>query len=208
METFTYPTEVYPFREAIQNMLEVADLELLPAANERLTRERDQSTIWHWRYYHHFEKMLAPLYYDFVREVILPRFGEAIVYQRVPTFRVSLPGNVAVGEWHRDRDYGHRRPEANFWLPVTRAEGSSTVWIEQTDRPQPLNVQYGEVLTFDAVNLLHGNVVNITGRSRVSFDFRAYPARLYRERDTSTVNGKMKFKVGSYWTRLQKEGSK
>lgn len=201
MEKLVYDIEQYPFRTRVEKALGGHDLEHLPPIEKMLSREQDQSTVWHQRFYRQFPWKVAPLYQIFVHKVIEPQFGEPIIYQRVPTFRVALPNNVAVGEWHRDRDYGHFPYEINFWLPLMDVADSATVWIEQENGEcQPVPVRYGEVLVFDSVNLLHGNIPNVTGASRASFDFRCYPARLHQDREVSSINGIMRFKLESYWS--------
>ena len=87
---------------------------------------------------------------------------------------VHLPNNVAVGEFHRDRDYSHGEGETNFWLPVTNAWDSNSVWIEGEEGAEdftPYEVAVGQLLVFDGVNLAHGNKMNTTGKTRVSFCF-------------------------------------
>ena len=61
---------------------------------------------------------------DFIQKVIKPRFGEEIVYQKIPTFRVHLPNNVSVGEFHKDkhrhnkmRKYERLREKKNSNIP-------------------------------------------------------------------------------------------
>ena len=59
------------------------------------------------------------LYDAFLREVAAGLFNFPFICQAYPTFRVYQPNNVAVFEFHRDLDYGHRHQEINIFLPRT-----------------------------------------------------------------------------------------
>lgn len=79
------------------------------------------------------------------------------------------------------------------------------MWIESEEgaedfRPYPVEV--GEVLVFDGVNLAHGNKVNDTAKSRVSFDFRVIPRSEYRPRSDVSVNTGVRFEIGGYFDEL------
>ena len=96
---------------------------------------------------------------------------DEIIYQKIPTFRVHLKDNQAVGEWHRDRDYNHGKSEINIWLPFTDAYDTNTIWIESEEDKndfKPYNVSYGEVLVFNGANLIHGNKTAGHGKSDMS----------------------------------------
>jgi len=173
--------------------LGVPDLQDLEPANRVATRETDQQTIYHHRFYGELDTFL-PVYQQFVRELLKDQLPEMYV-QRIPTFRVHLRNSVAVGEWHRDREWGHDPAEVNYWVPLTPAYGNNTVWIEG----EPVIAQYGEVIVFDGANQLHGNVVNDTEHSRVSMDFRTIPRKDYRPREERSASHGVRFVLGEYW---------
>ena len=78
--------------------------------------------------------------------------------------------------FHRDRDYAHNVNEVNFWLPVTRAFDTNTIWIESEEGKedfQPLECGVGESWMFNGCHLKHGNKINTTEQTRVSFDDEA-----------------------------------
>jgi hypothetical protein len=207
-----YDTDRYPFRRIIQDLLGEERLEEIHEGveYERLTREKDQSTEFHRLYYDNLDDRFFTVYRAFLAEVVRPFIGEDVVYQRIPTFRVHLPDNVAVGEFHRDRDYAHGEGEINFWLPVTHAWGTNAVWIESLEGAedfQPYEVSVGQVLVFDSVNLAHGNKLNTTGKTRVSFDFRVIPRSQYRPSDRVSVNTGTQFALGGYFDELVTEGA-
>jgi hypothetical protein len=199
-----YDLGEYAFAAVVADHLNVRDLsrchELVEYA--LFTRETDQRTVFHRRFYGIGNRFFE-IYGRFVKRVAEPFIGEPVVYQRIPTFRVHLPENVGVGEFHRDRDYNHQPSEINFWLPLTDAWDSNSIYIESAEGRedyQPQAVRYGEVLVFDGANLKHGNHVNRTGCTRVSFDFRVIPKSRYVDSDRTSVNTNVPFKVGGYFT--------
>jgi ectoine hydroxylase-related dioxygenase (phytanoyl-CoA dioxygenase family) len=115
-------------------------------------------------------------YHRFVADVIAPAFGEPILYQACPTVRLFFADAPGEARFHRDADYGHDRAEVNFWVPLTPASTSNSIWIESAagkDDHSPVALEPGEFIRFDGASLSHGAVANDSGRSRVSFDFRA-----------------------------------
>lgn len=164
---------LFPWRYAVCTALGSHEPERVHEFMPRLSgddHKRLQGTVWHQRFYAQFDAIVRPLYLQFLPWVAerLDISTSDLVYQARPTLRIQSPGDYAVHQWHRDRDYGHAQGEINIWLPITEAVGSSTVWV--SDSPQ--NASYGEVIVFDGTNVLHGNTVNDTGKSRVSIDFR------------------------------------
>jgi len=147
-------------------------------------------------------------YHRFLTDIIKPRFNEEIVYQKIPTFRVQLPYNVAVGEFHKDKDYrnlewAEKVKELNYYIPLTDVYETNTVWTESEEGKgdfKPINSNYGECVEWDASNLTHGNKDNLTGQTRVSFDFRVIPRSRYIEIDGNTsINTATPFQIGGYY---------
>ncbi len=197
----------YPFGELVAGLLDVDDLAGIGPAADVYAREDDQSHPLYKRFYAGFGR-IEDVYLRFVREVAGPMLasrGTAIIYQRVPTLRIHLPGNVAVGEFHCDADYGHQEKEVNFWSPLTMAKGTSTIWVESLPGKQdyyPVDMEPGWLLMFNGVRLRHGNVLNQTG-SRVSFDFRAMSEKNYDPAcKGESINTKMPFLIGGYYERM------
>lgn len=200
-ELFKYPLERYPFPTLVTESLGVDDLTTLVADLPRRTWQTDQQSPWHAPFYAGFEAGWHAVYEQFVREVVVPRLGEPCYYQRVPTFRVQLPGNLAVGEFHTDAQYHHPVAEVSFWLPLTPASDTSSVWIEDDrDVPRAVVALPGEVVQFAAATRRHGNFPNETGKSRVSFDFRLLPVRHLPEREgPPTEHTRLRFVPGGYY---------
>lgn len=197
-----YNKNNYPFRDVIEGVLGLSNLENAEGMPGMLKRETDQSTDYHKMYYNNFA-LFMPLYERFINEPVKALIGEDIVYQAIPTFRFHGVGNVSVGEFHKDRKYGHNESAINFFLPFTNAYDTSAIWIEsQPDKGDyaPINTRYGEVTIFDGIHLTHGNKVNKTGANRISVDFRVIPLSKYKEEEgAESINMKMKFKIGEYY---------
>lgn len=199
-----YDPAKYPFARHVAQHLNIYDLSRTHelADYPLFKRETDQKTMFHKKFYTIGDDFYA-VYRRFIKEVAEPYFGEPLVFQKIPTFRVHLPNNLGVGEFHRDRDYNHQRSEINIWLPLTNAWDTNSVYIETAeDRKdyQPQKVNYGQVLVFDGANLKHGNQINTTGSTRVSFDFRVIPKSRYTEGTGTSVNTNIAFKIGGYYT--------
>jgi ectoine hydroxylase-related dioxygenase (phytanoyl-CoA dioxygenase family) len=207
-----YDTERFDFRRLVQKHYGVEDLSRLDKILDKEVpffsdKTFDQSTDIHKHFYKIYDNdEFLSLYQQFLKEVIQPGFGESIVYQAKPTFRIHLPNNVAVGEWHKDGDYNHQRTEINYWLPFTRAFGNNTIWIESEEDKedyQSYDVEYGEVLVFNGAFLKHGNKPNDTGVCRVSIDFRIIPYSQYHAVQAESSHVKLKFEIGSYYNLLE-----
>jgi hypothetical protein len=206
----TYNTEKYNFRKIVSQMLEVWEGDTIPLEDlhtlesyDLLTREKDQSTIWHKRYYDKFKTDFEPTYLNLIEE-LKERFNyEKIVYQQIPTFRVQLAnGNVAVGEWHKDKLFNHSKTEVNFWMPFVHTNEHNTIWLESKENLgdyKPYNVNYGEILIFDGANLTHGNQNNHSYQTRVSVDFRLVDTNKFIDNEESSINMNMKFNIGGYF---------
>lgn len=169
----------------------------------------DQSSDIHKHFYKIYDKdsSFLDLYRNFIAENIQPKLNEPVVYQTRPTFRVHLPNNVAVGEWHKDKHYGHQKAEVNYWLPFTNAFGNNTIWIESQEDLgdyRAYDVALGECLVFNGVGLKHGNQVNDTGVSRVSMDFRVMPLSAYDPAATTKSSHlNLSFTIGGYFSLLK-----
>lgn len=218
MKKITYDTNKYDFKAIIQGWFNTYDIEHLHTLKDyaHFNREQDQSTMWHTLYYDMIRKdpMFDEIYLNFLKDVIKPRFvndsNKTIVYQKIPTLRVHLPGNVSVGEFHKDKDYrnkkwAHEVQELNYYMPLTVAYDTSTVWAESKEDKgdySPINCDYGECIEWNASNLTHGNKDNATSQTRVSFDFRIIARSHYKDSAHLTINTKMPFGIGGYYEEI------
>jgi ectoine hydroxylase-related dioxygenase (phytanoyl-CoA dioxygenase family) len=204
VEIVDYDEGAFPFRQLVREHLNVYDLsrlhELIQVEGV-FKRENDQSTWAHRRFYEIGEGFLDT-YRSFIREFAEPLFGEELVYQRMPSFRVHLPDNLAVGEFHRDADYNHMPAAVNLWIPLTPTWGNNSVWIEQDDEMTAPSLAPGQALLFDGVGLYHGNKLNDTGKTRVSFDIRVVPRSKFVPSGKKSVNTGVSMDIGGYYETL------
>jgi hypothetical protein len=201
----SYDTKQFQFREIVCDMFNVDDLKNIHIHKhyDLLVREKDQSTEWHKLYYEKFNDMCYPTYLSLIRD-IKDRFKYTqLIYQKIPTIRVQLAdGNVAVGEWHKDKTYNHGISEVNFWLPFVDTNEYNTIWMESKEDKKdykPYTVKYGEILIFDGANLFHGNKNNTSTETRVSIDFRLVDPIKFIPNENRSINTRTKFDIGGYF---------
>lgn len=198
-----YAINTYPFLETLQDIFGIEDLSLAHTKHEfeLLVRENDQKTPFHKLYYDNFEK-IQPIYEDLIKYEIVPLFGEPVVYQKIPTFRIQIPNNVSVGEWHKDKQYNHNQCEINFFLPFTKAFDTNTIWAESEEDKgdySPIVAEYGDLVQWEGIRLKHGNKLNETGLSRVSVDFRIIPQSQWSVQGGNAINTGVRFDIGGYY---------
>ena len=214
MNKIAYDTLTYQFLDVIESWFwtdgimptsGISDLHF-HKSYDLFERQNDQSTIWHRCFYKMIreDKSFNDVYLKFLKDKIKPRFNEEIVYQNIPTFRVHLPGNISVGEFHKDKHYRDEKwanqvRELNYFLPLTKAYGTNTIWAETEEDLgdyREIRADYGECVEWCATKLTHGNKQNITRNTRVSFDFRVIPKSRYVESEHLTINTKIPFGIG------------
>lgn len=208
----SFDTAKFPFRNIVSNMLGVTeknarleDLHLLKNY-ALISRENDQKTDWHKMYYNHFVAEFRDTYIELVKD-LKNRYGyQEIVYQQIPTFRVQLAnGNLAVGEWHKDKAYNHGVSELNFWMPFVDTNELNSIWMESEEDKadfKPYTVNYGEILVFDGANVFHGNKQNDSAETRVSVDFRLVDPARFIPSGNGSINMHVKFDIGGYFEKI------
>ena len=213
MRKINYNINVFSFKHKLEELFQINELSSLNDNIEVFTREKDQSTNWHKLFYEYARtENFIQLYDKFILEVIRPLYNEQIIYQAIPTFRVCYPNNIAVGEFHKDKHYRNgewatKVKEDNFFLPFTDAFDTSTIWVESEEDKgdfSPMNCNYGECIQWDGCNLTHGNKINLTGKARISIDFRVIKYSNYIPSDTESINTKIKFQIGGYYKTTNK----
>lgn len=171
-----------------------------------LSREQDQKTKWHIKYYDKFKAEFFSSYFELLKD-IKERFQyQELIYQQIPTFRVQLGnGNVAVGEWHKDKTYEHGTAEVNFWMPFVNTNQFNSIWIESSEDKgdyKPHLVNYGDILVFNGSNLTHGNKNNDSNETRVSVDFRLVDPNKFIPSSKGSINMNTVFDIGGYFEKL------
>ena len=204
-----FNTLLFPFREHMQEALNILHLNKLDDTHPVFTIDTEQKSLFHKLWYSYVDNHpeFVIMYGQFIRKYVIPLLSDKdILYQTKPTVRFHLKNNHAVSNWHKDSVYNHSREEINIFVPLTRAFGNNTIYIESEEdkgdfAEMPAN--YGEFVIFPGATHMHGNKLNDTGFSRVSFDFRILPKKYYivDESKTTRVQGR-KFIIGDYWSEL------
>jgi len=213
MKIVNYDNNKYNFLTVLQTLYGVSNLQLIHKDWEKARSyellddvKTDQSTVYHKYFYDNISNTdWYKIYKKFIADIIKPLFSETILYQRVPTFRVHQPGNLAVAAYHKDSDYAHSTHEVNFFLPFTPAFDNNTIWVESEQNKadyKPMNTGVGQVIMWDGANLMHGNKANDTGVSRVSVDFRVLPESKYINNNKVSFSNNTKMVIGDYYDKI------
>lgn len=179
--------------------------------NELFEVGKDSSTSLHQRFYDQYRAgwtEMESLYEKFIREFVSKQFDEDFLYQSFPTVRFHIPGNVAVGKYHNDSEFGHPEGEINFIIPLTDSDDTASVWLESEPGLgdfQAIKLQLGVLVMFNGNKLTHGNKVNMTNNTRVSMDFRILPISKYNpDQSGFSITTNTKFVEGQYFKRFTK----
>jgi len=208
MYKYNYDTSEFPFANFLSSIFRVDSLDSITSNISVLKRENDQNTKHHKLFYQWMETdSFKKLYENFIWSHIRPIYNEKIVVQAKPTFRICYPNNIAVGEfhkdkWYRDGEWAAKVREMNIFLPFTDAYDSNTIIVESKEDKKdfsPMNCKYGEFILWDGPNLLHGNKINQTGKTRISIDFRIIEYKNYIPSEKGSINLGKKFKLGEYY---------
>lgn len=210
LKKFKYDTKKYYFYEYLSALFGVNDLENIHdylGHFDPFKREQDQYTILHKIFYANFKLPNSPLqkmYENLVKDFISSLIPKKFYYQKIPTFRIGLPGNKFVGEFHRDTAYNHQPYELNFNLAISNYKSSAALITEDIAGSKNLitaEIDYGEVMGFDHIGCLHGSEINQTGKTMMSMDFRLALADMYYEDpNAKSVNMNSKFVIGEYFS--------
>ena len=173
-------------------------------------------------------ELLVRTYEDFICEVVAPHVAsewggscDEVVFQAVPSLRVSPPDVKPSGQRHRDGAYGHQPGMINWWLPLTPAYGTNTLWLEDSSttsadaesdahagrrrlqkRAQPLEGSFGTLHRFHGHARFHFTRPNDTPHTRVSLDMRVVPGPAYDDDwpgSRHAATGRQAFFLGGYY---------
>lgn len=194
MMIFTYDPSQYDFRSPVETA--IGDIDRLTWDGGAELVASDQQTPWHADLYSAYDHGWLNMWNRFCVEWVRPIFGTKLAVQARPTWRVHPALNRAIGPHHTDRLYGHGPGTLNLWIPLTDTNPSNTLWVGN----RPVIARYGDVVVFDGVNDTHGNVPNLSDRSRVSFDARLVP--ISQLSGGESFNTRTPLEVGGYYNDL------
>jgi hypothetical protein len=175
IEIFHYDVERYPFRQWAQSVLGFENLEALhehPCGGATIPNHRVHRFTTGMK--EAFAGDIRAKFADFVREYMMQRVPFVPWTEIYPNFRVHERGQETTSRMHRDRDYLKERGSLKVWLPFTHVSGGGTLWVESKEGKgdlKPYDMEYGQALFFDSLNLLHGCHFNDSENTRVSMDF-------------------------------------
>jgi len=214
---YSYDSKKYMFYNVIQDIYGVDNLsnlhieksDLIP--KYQLEFDNESETVAHKTFYKNLH-LIEKSFKNFIANEISHHFDEDFVYQKSPTFRIQWPEEQAIHYWHYDGDADHKHPdwEINFQIAITDMFDTSCTWVESVPGLKdfyPMEMKYGEYVAFDGNRCLHGNKVNITGKTRVSFDFRVIPFSRYspeKYKNIVSATKKNNFTIGHYYELFKK----
>lgn len=201
MKIYKFDTKKYDFRRIIEKYLETNKLEDIYDENLKFENPLEcLQTKYHELYANKISinSNFLDLYNNFIGEYISKLFDFKFYYQKKPYLRVHQKEKVSVLDYHTDNQYlveSHfsdfykniLQNEINFWLPLTEAYDTNSLWVETSlgsKKFNPIKASYGDLIQFDGSNLHHGTEVNKTGQTRVSFDFRIVPKKIFDENES------------------------
>ena len=216
-----YNTNKFNFNKVLENLFNVSSLENIHNEVESLEGfdgdvGRDSQSTMHDLFYttiKNKDTILRQLWDGFLSEVVLRNFvnEESYIVQKLPNIRIHIPGSKAINRWHCDSDQDHRHPlgEINCILPLTEMYESNSVWRESKPKLgdfKAFELSFGDLILWNGNTCIHGNKVNKTAITRVSFDFRLLSKKNYENmlrnqgsNQITTATMKTKFLIGSYY---------
>ena len=202
---FSYEVNKYPFKDELEKLfgIELHELHYWLGHFDKFDRKNDQQTIVHRVFYSNYFKVIEPIYKEFIRNFISTIIEFPFAYQVIPTFRIGLPGNRFVGEYHTDAKYNHPDFELNFNLGLSNYLKPCCLMSEKIPDSKifyPLECKNGEIFSFNHIDCLHGSDINTTDETMVSMDFRLAMVPFYKEIDAKSVNMNSSFKIGDYFS--------
>jgi hypothetical protein len=197
---FYYDTKRWSFRDMVMDYFGVQDLERLhlvakfnpiSASNQSPNYEATRNS---WAISKVLRAAVAPasqellrsLLQEYVAEFLYPIFG----IQPLASMRVNFHGSKSILHFHTDAEYGQTSEAINLWLPVTKAWGTNSMYLESEvgcGDFTPLELDFGQACIFRGTELRHGAVDNDSESTRISYDirFRVRQPGLPREHSTA-----------------------
>lgn len=201
------------YSEKVLSAFHLEDLHLVAKKDypELFKIGQDSSTEFHAKVYDRLREgwpKFEKLYLELIGWVVAPLFDDDFLFQKQPTIRFHIPGNVAVGDFHTDAEFNHPSGEINFIIPLTNSDGTACPYVESEPGQQdfePIPLRVGQLIRFNGNELRHGNKINETSATRVSMDFRILPISKYNPEGTGeSITKKTRFVEGEYYNRYTK----
>lgn len=196
-----------------ENKFELENLHgLLIDEKKLLKKGTDQSTLFHKAIYSTFDEpnYFSSQFWHSYKELCLEIVDKLKIetcyqgewaIQRFPTIRFHFPNNVSVFEFHRDSNYSHPIGEINCFYALNECINSSALQVEKNlgfEDYVPLNLQPGEYGILNTSIYKHGDLINKTGKTRVSMDFRFIPT-IFLSNSKISLTKQIKFTTNSYF---------
>tara|TARA_R110000744_G_scaffold45650_5_gene101190 strand:+ start:166 stop:843 length:678 start_codon:yes stop_codon:yes gene_type:complete len=213
-----YDITKYNFDKHVKGCYNIGDLTKLHLLDldlcnsEILTQDNEAETFFHKRFYQKLNdgwSELTNAFHSFVENEVSPLFDGDFLYQQFPSYRVQVPNQIAVSNWHYDNDEDHNHPEweINFQIAITDMFDTNCMWIESVPGLgdfQPVELEYGEFAIFNGNRCRHGNKQNNTEFTRVSFDFRVLPYNRFDPDNIKYSYYRKPFADGGYYRLFSK----
>ncbi|KAL7538270.1 hypothetical protein ACHAXR_009528 [Thalassiosira sp. AJA248-18] len=183
---FDFDTRTFELREKfLQSCRLSSDFDLSQLHKCTEPNFKDEMLFSFARDRHHFQEA----YDEFVRSVCCPYVAslsdqplDEIYYQSFPCVRVVRPGDFSIGP-HADVSYGHHPCSINCYVPLTKIEGSASLFLESgpgSEDWHPIEAKkYGIVKHFAGATCAHWTPENNMDFTRVSLDFRLIPGPMF-----------------------------
>jgi len=216
----------YDFSGDLYNFHEILDTEHFVDKKEDILKiceigKNDRSSIFIKDYYTFIDS--DPTFFDLYKELIVthvkPLFPQetSLVYQATPNLRICFPGSTAIGRRdtdpnpdiigiHCDAEFNHSPEEINFIVPLTDMYDTNSIYYEHSMHSNVtpenflnLTIQTNRFFMCYFNQLRHYNRINVTGKTRMSLDFRIIPYSKYTEKSTESISSSKKMTVGEYY---------
>lgn len=216
ISTISYKTEDYDFRPYLRKCFSVSELSEIhnygPSYQLHTKFGDDVQTWYHKTFYTYLDspngKPMKDMYFNLVEKVILPYLGlDQALVQKFPSFRIQLPGNIAVARAHTDHELGHPIGEVNFTYAFTKMYDTNTIYIEKMPRLEqylPIESDANSVTCFNGNLCNHYNEINTTGKTRISMDFRILPLNYAGNATGHSLSYGKSFTDGEYYVNVKR----
>ena len=220
----TYNINNYPFAEILEELFNIQSIDLLH--NKIRSEEdfkadlgKDSESFYHKLFYQEIKNLKSRLrntWEFFISTEIRNHFPneKSLIIQKLPNIRIHIPNGLAIKRWHCDSDKDHKHPlgELNCVMPFTRMFDTNSLWRESSPNKgdfKSFNLNNGDLVYWNGNTCIHGNKVNTTQFTRISFDFRIflrdkynnYISRAGNEYSATATMG-TKFILGEYYREI------